>query len=159
LNSGDNHLRILYYELQYNTSFQPNDWISVPIEQRKESFNEVKAQDGSIKLEPKTTSNEQIKNSNNNLYFSVVFKTTHLPSNQYDLRVLLSCWANYTFRVIAYNRIGSSDPSPVSGSMCTTSTCQPKTNPVDVKASTTQSAPLLIEWDVRTNSFACFFFK
>ncbi len=55
-NSGDNNARILYYELQYNTSFQPNDWISVLIEQRKESFNEVKLQDGSIKLEPKTTS-------------------------------------------------------------------------------------------------------
>ncbi len=57
-NSGDNNARILYYELQYNTSFQPNEWISVLIEQRKESFNEVKSEDGSIKLESKTTSNK-----------------------------------------------------------------------------------------------------
>jgi hypothetical protein len=49
---------MLYYELQYNTSFQPNVWISVPIEQRKESFTEVKSPDGSIKLEPKFTGNE-----------------------------------------------------------------------------------------------------
>lgn len=55
---GDNHARILYYELQYNTSFQPNNWISVPVEQRKEIFSEVKSLDGSIKLEAKTTSNE-----------------------------------------------------------------------------------------------------
>ncbi len=65
LHLGDNYARIIYYELQYNTSFQPNDWISVPIEQRKESFNEVKSQDGSIKLEPKTTSNEWTKYSEN----------------------------------------------------------------------------------------------
>ncbi|CAF0853285.1 unnamed protein product [Adineta steineri] len=129
--TGDNFARILYYELQYNTSFQINDWISVPIEQRRESFNEVKSRDGSIKLEPKITT----------------FKTTHLPSNQYNLLVSLSCWANYTFRVIAYNRVGASDPSPISESMCTTTTCRPKTNPLGVKASATQSSPLLIEWD------------
>ncbi|CAF4330504.1 unnamed protein product, partial [Adineta steineri] len=126
-----NFARTLYYELQYNTSFQINDWISVPIEQRRESFNEVKSRDGSIKLEPKITT----------------FKTTHLPSNQYNLLVSLSCWANYTFRVIAYNRVGASDPSPISESMCTTTTCRPKTNPLGVKASATQSSPLLIEWD------------
>jgi hypothetical protein len=57
INLGDNNARVLYYELQYNTSFQQNDWISVPVEQRRESYNEVKSQDGSVKLEPKTTSN------------------------------------------------------------------------------------------------------
>ncbi len=89
----------------------------------------------------------------------LVFKTTHLPSNQYDLNVILSCWANYTFRIIAYNRVGASDPSPISESMCTTSPCQPKTNPVGVRASTTQSIPLLIEWEVRTHLFLLFFFR
>lgn len=53
---GDNNARVLYYELQYNTSFQQNDWISVPVEQRRESYTEIKSQDGSIKLEPMTTS-------------------------------------------------------------------------------------------------------
>ena len=86
-----------------------------------------------------------------------VFRTTRLPSNQYDLRVTLSCWANYTFRVIAYNRVGASDPSPVSESMCTTGTCRPKTNPIGVKASTTQYAPLLIQWDVRQKKINFFF--
>ncbi|UJR30186.1 hypothetical protein I4U23_017725 [Adineta vaga] len=129
--TGDNHARLLYYELQYNTSFQVNDWISVPIEQKRESYNEIKSQDGSIKLEPKTT----------------FFKTTHLPTNQYDLRVALSCWTNYTFRIIAYNRIGASDPSSVSESTCTTKSCRPKTNPIGIKASATQSAPLVIEWE------------
>lgn len=87
-----------------------------------------------------------------------MFKTTHLPSNQYDLLVSLSCWANYTFRVIAYNLVGPSDPSPVSLSMCTTKTCRPKANPAGVKTSSTQTVPLLIEWDVRINSFI-FYFK
>ena len=53
---GDNNARILYYELQYNTSFQPNDWISVPVEQQREYFKEVKLPDGSITLETKITS-------------------------------------------------------------------------------------------------------
>lgn len=78
----------------------------------------------------------------------LVFKTTHLPSNQYDLQVPLPCWGNYTFRLIAYNRIGASEPSLVSQSMCSTETCRPKSNPTGVRASTTQTLPLLIEWDV-----------
>lgn len=53
---GDNNARILYYELQYNTTFQQNDWISVQVERRRETYNEIKSQDGSIKLEPKTIS-------------------------------------------------------------------------------------------------------
>jgi hypothetical protein len=83
------------------------------------------------------------------LFFLLVYRTTRLPSNQYDLRVTLSCWANYTFRVIAFNRVGASDPSPISESMCSTSTCRPRSNPVGVRAYTTQFIPLLIEWDVR----------
>ena len=91
------------------------------------------------------------------IYFcKLVSKITHLPSNQYDLSVSLSCWANYTFRVIAYNRFGASDPSPVSVSMCSTSPCQPKINPMGVRASTTQSNPLVIEWDVRIRLFSLF---
>ncbi|CAF2121861.1 unnamed protein product [Rotaria magnacalcarata] len=129
--TGDNNARILYFELQYNTSFQQNDWISVQVERRRETYNEVKSQDGSVKLEPNT----------------IIDRTTRLPSNQYDLRVTLSCWANYTFRIIAYNRIGASDPSAISESMCTTTTCRPRSNPVGVKAFTTQFIPLLIEWD------------
>lgn len=99
----------------------------------------------------------KILNKNQLLNF-LVFNTTHLPSNQNNLNVLLSCWANYTFRIIAYNRVGASDPSPISASMCTTKTCRPKTNPVNVKASTTLAVPLLIEWDVSTNTFHNFFF-
>ena len=65
---GDNNARVLYYELQYNTSFQQNDWISVPVEQRRESYTEIKSQDGSIKLEPKTTSKKETS-----LFFSRFF--------------------------------------------------------------------------------------
>ena len=148
LHLGDNNARILYYELQYNTSFQPTSWISVPIEQRRESFNEVKSADGSIKLEPKTTSRRGNHRMKLDLLLSVVFKTTHLPSNQYDLQVPLSCWGNYTFRLIAYNRIGASEASLVSQPMCSTETCRPKTNPSGVRAATTQTSPLIIEWDV-----------
>ncbi|CAF4950122.1 unnamed protein product, partial [Rotaria magnacalcarata] len=72
---------------------------------------------------------------------------THIPSSQNDLSASLSCWANYTFRVIAYNRIGASDASPISEPLCTTRTCRPKTNPEGVKSSTAQSALLLIEWE------------
>lgn len=64
---------MLYYELQYNTSFQPNNWVSVPIEQRKESFNEVTSKDGSIKLQPVTTSKEQ-KDSIKIIIYYFVFK-------------------------------------------------------------------------------------
>ena len=62
---------------------------------------------------------------------------------------MLSCWSNYSFRVIAYNRIGASDPSPMSKLKCTTTTCRPESNPIGVRAYTTPFAPLFIEWDVR----------
>jgi len=88
--------------------------------------------------------------------FSAI-KTKHLPANQNDLRVVLSCWTNYTFRVIAYNHIGASDPSPVYQSVCTTSTCQPKYNPTNVRALTSQTQPLIIEWEVRINSIVLSF--
>lgn len=123
------------------------------MEQRRESYSEIKSQDGSIKLEPRTTSKFFSLCSNSFFKCNLVFRTTRLPSNQYDLRVSLSCWANYTFRVIAYNRIGASDPSPISEFMCTTTTCRPRSNPVGVKAYTTQFIPLLIEWDVRTYKY------
>ena len=53
--------------------------------------------------------------------------------------------------------MGASDPSPVSESMCATTTCRPMMNPVDVRASATQSVPLLIQWDVRIRFICCAF--
>jgi hypothetical protein len=89
--SGDNRARILYYELQYNTSFQQNDWISVPIEQRRESFNEVKSADGSIKLEPKTTSR----------------RTNSTGTTMCSLAIVLDSFQDDTFAIESVRSTGS----------------------------------------------------
>lgn len=60
----------------------------------------------------------------------------------------MSPWTNYTFRVIAFNKIGPSDPSGPS-TMCTTQTDVPYKNPDNVEGRGTQPDNLRISWTVK----------
>ncbi|XP_068206070.1 LOW QUALITY PROTEIN: neuroglian-like [Palaemon carinicauda] len=68
-----------------------------------------------------------------------------VPATSTQFNINLSPWANYTFRVIARNKIGPSLPSDHSG-MCTTPQDVPYKNPdgVEGKGSTPQN--LVIKW-------------
>lgn len=66
----------------------------------------------------------------------------------------MSPWANYTFRVLAWNKIGQSLPSEHS-SICTTQPDVPKKNPKNVEGKGTEPNNLVITWTVRK----IFFYK
>ncbi|CAH1112856.1 unnamed protein product [Psylliodes chrysocephalus] len=83
---GDNLAPILYYIIQYNTSFIPEEW---------KDFGQA-------------------------------------PSSDSIYNVNLAPWANYTFRVIAVNKIGQSKPS-LHSEVCTTPAEVPRTNPDNVR--------------------------
>ncbi|XP_025162697.1 neuroglian isoform X2 [Harpegnathos saltator] len=59
--------------------------------------------------------------------------------------VAMSPWANYTFRVLAWNKIGTSLPSPHS-EVCTTSPDVPYRNPDNVIGKGTTPQNLVISW-------------
>lgn len=97
---GDNRAPILYYTIQYNTSFTPDIWSNA--------------------LE-------------------------NVPSTDFTQHVEMSPWTNYTFRIIAHNKIGPSQPSKHSES-CTTQPDVPFKNPDDVRGEGTTPTNLVISW-------------
>lgn len=97
---GDNRTPILYYIIQYNTSFTPDSW--------ENAFDSV-------------------------------------PSTDLSYNVPMSPWANYTFRVIAVNKIGRSLPSSHSD-VCTTQPEVPHKNPDHVHGEGDRPDNLVITW-------------
>lgn len=68
-----------------------------------------------------------------------------VPSTDFTYAIPMTPWANYTFRVIAHNKIGPSLPSGNS-EPCTTQPEIPYTNPKDVKGEGTTPSNLVISW-------------
>lgn len=68
-----------------------------------------------------------------------------VPSTELSFVVDMSPWANYTFRVISYNKIGASPPSAHSD-VCTTQPDVPYKNPENVAAQGTEPNNLVISW-------------
>jgi len=64
----------------------------------------------------------------------------------------MSPWANYTFRVIAWNKIGPSGPSQHS-SVCTTQPDVPYRNPDNVEGKGTEPNNIVVSWTVRQSSY------
>lgn len=68
-----------------------------------------------------------------------------VPSTDSSFTVSMSPWANYTFRVIAINKIGPSLPSE-HGEVCTTQSDVPYKNPDNVEGKGTEPTNLIISW-------------
>lgn len=71
----------------------------------------------------------------------------NVPATEQTYSVAMSPWANYTFRVVARNKIGLSVPSEHS-EICTTQPDVPYKNPDNVEGKGTQPNNLVITWTV-----------
>lgn len=97
---GDNRSPILYFIIQYNTSFTPDTWADA---------------------------------------------AKQVPSTDFSYTIPMSPWANYTYRVIAVNKVGHSSPSEHSES-CTTQIDVPFKNPDNVEGKGTEPNNLVVSW-------------
>ncbi|KAK0095060.1 hypothetical protein PV326_009321 [Microctonus aethiopoides] len=70
-----------------------------------------------------------------------------IPATDQTFSVPMSPWANYTFRVRAWNKIGQSLPSPHSV-VCTTLPTAPFRNPSNVMGNGTDPQNIVITWTV-----------
>lgn len=64
----------------------------------------------------------------------------------------MSPWANYTFRVIAWNKVGPSTPSQHSR-VCSTQPDVPYKNPDNVEGKGTARDNMVISWTVSAHFF------
>ncbi|CAH1783792.1 unnamed protein product [Owenia fusiformis] len=91
------------------------------------------------------------------LNFIVQFNTTFSPDtwlnarenitqNQQKVIIDLSPYGNYSFRVLARNKIGMSNPSMHSKTICTTLPGRPRKNPDNVRGEGDASTNLVITW-------------
>ncbi|KAI0242502.1 Neuroglian [Lamellibrachia satsuma] len=91
------------------------------------------------------------------LSYSVQYNTTFapdtwvnynesVPQNMRSIEADLSAWTNYTFRVLARNKFGLSEPSRHSIVMCTTEDDVPDKNPENVIGEGDQPNNLVIFW-------------
>lgn len=107
-------------------------------------------QDSAISWEPRGDNRSPI------LHYTIQYNTSFtpdtwevafekVPATDFTYTVAMSPWANYTFRVIAFNKIGPSLPSGHSD-VCTTQPDVPYKNPDNVEGKGTEPNNLIISW-------------
>ncbi|KAH8032601.1 hypothetical protein HPB51_026054 [Rhipicephalus microplus] len=70
----------------------------------------------------------------------------NIPASDTSVRMALSPWANYTFRVLASNKVGPSAPSEPSATTCATPENVPFKNPDSVTGRWNIYGDLIISW-------------
>lgn len=89
-------------------------------------------------------------------YYIIQYNTTFTPdtwtfaqkvdSIYNTANISLTPWVNYTFRVIAYNKIGESDPSFPTPTVCATKDAAPDRNPQNLRSIGDRIGQLHLEW-------------
>ena len=73
---------------------------------------------------------------------------TQLPRTKYYQRIAVSPWGNYSFRVIAQNKVGYSEPSAPTEGVCRMPPDVPHHNPRQVCTRNVKPHMLAISWEV-----------
>lgn len=100
----ENNAPVNYFVVQYNTSFNPDQWVSAQT----------------------------------------------IDYSQNTATIDLQPWVNYTFRVVATNKIGASVPSLQTKKECRTTKDLPVKNPENIRSIGNVRGKLKIEWIVST---------
>lgn len=77
-----------------------------------------------------------------------------IPGDRHEFFVDLAPYGTYTFRLLARNDIGDSQPSDVTRRSCTTPPDKPDRNPKQVVTRTHKKGYLVIEWTVGRTSLS-----
>ena len=139
------HVFFQFYKSSCCVSDRPDPPTSVEIERCRENSTELK----------------WIKGIENNApvnYFVIQYNTSFNPDQWVSVQTVdytqntaiigLSPWVNYTFRVIATNKIGMSLPSFHTKTVCRTNPALPAMNPENVQSIGDRRNKLKIEWIV-----------
>ena len=97
------------------------------------------------------------------LNYIIQFNTTFAPDTWINIdsnvsrdtrsmEVELSPWGNYTFRVLARNKIGTSYPSEHTKTVCRTDLAEPAKNPANVIVEGDQPNNLVVFWTVSAHA-------
>uniref|UniRef100_A0A1I8EU60 Immunoglobulin I-set domain-containing protein n=3 Tax=Wuchereria bancrofti TaxID=6293 RepID=A0A1I8EU60_WUCBA len=78
--------------------------------------------------------------------WQTVVEEENTAADFYQADIALSPWVNYTFRIIARNSRGESEPGFKEGIVCSTKAYYPFTNPKDVRAEGSEPNNMVIEW-------------
>ncbi|XP_022300352.2 neuroglian-like [Crassostrea virginica] len=101
--------------------------------------------------EPITEYLIQFNTSDNPFYWnSADEEIEYLDKKSKTAFITLSPWGWYSFRVMAKNSLGYSEPSLPTKTECNTPPERPTSNPVNVKTKTDKKGKLIITWDPMT---------
>ncbi|KAK0400271.1 hypothetical protein QR680_003433 [Steinernema hermaphroditum] len=78
--------------------------------------------------------------------WDIIVVETETNRESFQADITLSPWVNYTFRVIAYNSHGASEPGYSTDAVCSTKPAPPYTNPEEVRAAGSDPTNLVIYW-------------
>ncbi|KAI6224569.1 hypothetical protein M3Y95_00766900 [Aphelenchoides besseyi] len=70
-----------------------------------------------------------------------------LERDEFEAQLTLSPWVNYTFRILAVNSYGESQPGSAHNAHCETAPNVPFTNPKNVRVAGTKPDNLVIRWE------------
>ena len=94
----------------------------------------------------------QFNTSENPVHWNYYFE--EIPGDVKTIHINLPPWGTYSFRILAKNGVGYSEPSLPTKDQCTTPPEKPGGNPKDVRTLTYKKGKLIVTWTVSILKYA-----